>query len=138
MKQKLKKVGFAATLLVMLLTCLSVSAETEGDFTYTVSDGNAVITKYSSDESNVVIPDTLGGYKVTGIGDRAFISCTKIKSITIPASITHMDYGAFMNYTIEQINIPSIESWLGITFATNGESANPLYTGNAYLYIGCN
>lgn len=135
MKQKLKKVGFAATLLVMLLTCLSVSAETEGDFTYTVSDGNAVITKYSSDESNVVIPDTLGGYKVTGIGDSAFLNLTKIKSITIPASITHMDYGAFMNCTIEQINIPSIESWLGITFETNKESSNPLYTGNAYLYI---
>lgn len=46
-----------------------------GDFEYSVDDyGNAVITGYSGEAAAVTIPDELGGHKVTGIGDSAFLA----------------------------------------------------------------
>ncbi|MGN0468289.1 MAG: leucine-rich repeat protein, partial [Acutalibacteraceae bacterium] len=70
-------------------------ALTDGYYTYTVTDGNATIV--GCDESisgDVVIPDTLGGYPVTGIGEFAFFS-PELTSATIPDCVTSIGMGAF-------------------------------------------
>ena len=61
------------TLLVvgMGLFALSASAETEGGYTYTITDNGAYITKFTG-SGDVVIPDTLGGYPVCGFNERLF------------------------------------------------------------------
>ena len=47
--------------------------DTEGEYTYTVSAENtATITNYTGSDTELVIPDSLGGYPVTGIGESAF------------------------------------------------------------------
>ena len=66
----------------------------EKDFVYTVSDGCAIITDYKGTDSNLVIPDTLGGYPVTEIEAFAFDECSMV-SMTIPASVKRIGGGAF-------------------------------------------
>lgn len=47
------------------------------------NDGTVTITKYKGILENIVIPDTLGGKKVSSIGYKIFENATHIKSITL-------------------------------------------------------
>ena len=76
----------------------AIAAEkfTEGYYTYEVNDdATATITDVSYISGNIVIPDSLGGYTVTHIGDRAFIKCDNLESVTIPDSVTTIGKVAF-------------------------------------------
>ena len=97
----------------------SVSA-TYGDFEYTLEDDfTCTITGYNGTASNVTIPSTIYGNKVSEIGynsfydnnniisvtlpnsikyigSYAFGSCENLKSITIPNSVTEIDWYAFL------------------------------------------
>lgn len=79
--------------LVLGVIPFGVSAA-EKDFVYTVSEGCAIITDYTGTDSNLVIPDTLGGYPVTEIEAFAFDECSMV-SVTIPASVKRIGGGAF-------------------------------------------
>lgn len=78
-------------LMHFLFLPLASPALTEGNYTYTVTDGKATIIDFNSSYSGVLsIPATLGGgYPVTSIGSGAFTGCTtSFTSVTIPASVT--------------------------------------------------
>ena len=94
----MKKIGLLfATIIMMLLFAVSASATTEGYYTYEVENGEATITGIDESISgDVVIPDTLGGYSVTSIGEYAFLECRSLTSITIPDSVTSIGDGAFL------------------------------------------
>ncbi len=71
-------------------------SQTEGIYTYKVSEGAATITDVDDSASgDVVIPSTLGGYPVTGIGEGAFAGCTGITGVTVPDSVVYIGKGAF-------------------------------------------
>ncbi len=75
---------------------LTASAAKEGDYTYSVSGGEATITDVKTSISgNVVIPSTLGGYPVTSIGEYAFSDCRSLASVTIGDSVTSLGACAF-------------------------------------------
>ena len=106
MKKTLKSLlaGVLAVLLLVAAVPMNISVEanaqefTSGDYTYTVKDGNATITKVDKSISgDVVIPETIGGhgYTVVAIGDSAFYYCENIKSIEIPATVKKIGYTAF-------------------------------------------
>ncbi len=85
-------------------------------FKYIITEGVASITGYEGDSTKIVIPATIGGYRVTSIADGAFENskltdviisdgierigwfafgnCAELKSITIPSSVTSIGYGA--------------------------------------------
>ncbi len=98
-------------LVILLLTlCLLFSAalaETEGDFSYSVSNGEAKITAYTGSAACLTLPDTLGGYPVTTIGLCAFRDCVSLTEVVIPDGITRIGSNAFMNCTtLAEIRIP--------------------------------
>jgi len=95
-------------MVTLLLSCSSqVQAATEGEYTYTVTNDKATITKYTGTGGNVNIPSTLGNIAVTSIGVNAFNNCVGVTSVTIPQGVTSIGFGAFeyCNY-LTSINIP--------------------------------
>jgi hypothetical protein len=66
-----------------------------GDYTYTVTDGEAQITGYTGAGGDIIIPGALAGYPVTSIGDQAFFGCTGLTSISIPQGVTSIGNWAF-------------------------------------------
>ncbi len=97
--------------MITLLCGISVDAA-ESDFEYRVNGNNEVtITKYVGTEKNVVIPDTLGGGKVTAIGSNAFEYCSSLTSIMIPEGMKSIDSYAFYGCS----SLASIEIPEGVT-----------------------
>lgn len=73
----------------------------EGNLEYTVlKDGTVEVRGLvSSEASEVVIPETVRGKKVTSIGDAAFMDCSSITNVTIPDSVTRIGGFAFSGCT---------------------------------------
>ena len=65
------------------------------DYIYTTSNGTITITGYTGSGGAVDIPDTIDGSPVTGIGANAFLSCSNLTSVTIPAGIIGIGNGPF-------------------------------------------
>ena len=65
-------------------------------YTYTFKNGRATIVRCDPNTSGeVVIPQYLGGYLVTAIGDYAFDNCTNITSVSLPDGILTIGEYAF-------------------------------------------
>lgn len=108
----------------------------EGDYTYEITtDGNARILAYDGSEADVVVPATLGGRNVTEIGNSArpvfnanaairsitfpdtlkemsglplFHECENLETITIPASVTGMNFHSVADCFI--FNCPNLKT----------------------------
>ena len=108
----------------------------EGDYTYEITtDGNVRILAYGGSEADVVVPATLGGRDVTEIGNSArtvfdanaairsvtfpdtlkemsglplFDGCENLETITIPASVTGMNFHSVANCFI--FNCPNLKT----------------------------
>lgn len=97
-------------LLILLLLCLfaaGASAQTEGDFSYAVSGGQAKITAYTGAAAEVTVPGTLGGYPVTAIGYCAFRDCRALRKVVLPQGVARIGSNAFMRCTaLEELVIP--------------------------------
>lgn len=113
-----------AAMLCMALFAVSAVAATENGFTYSVSiyTNTATITNYSGTESELIIPDTLGGYPVTVIGSNAFFENKTIQSVVIPEGVTEIQDAAFQFCSsLENISFPSTLRSIGRA-AFNGEN----------------
>lgn len=129
------------TLLLLILFCsattvLAYSFMVDGIY-YNINGNNATVTYtsmhysgsiavYDSNYSgDVVIPETVtyngSTYTVTRIGDRAFIGCSELTSVTIPETVTTIDTNAFYNCS-------------GLTSITLPESISVI---NNQAFFGC-
>lgn len=89
---------FALFVCLIALSSVCVSAETEGAYTYEVSGRYAIITNFDETkayETDVVVPDVLGGYTVREIAQDAFYGCSSITSITLGDNIRLVGRQAF-------------------------------------------
>ena len=78
-------------------TMLSVSAETTEKFSYNIIDnGTAQITKSYEISEDIVIPEEIDGYTVTGIGAETFADCIGISSLSIPNTVEVIEDGALL------------------------------------------
>lgn len=87
-------------------------AQTDGDYEYSVIQIHGVtgadIYRYTGEDSDVVIPETLGGYKVISVSDSAFVyGKRKIEKITLPSTLMRIDYFAFLGLDVQSIFIPA-------------------------------
>lgn len=84
----------------MFLPYVSATSGIDGDYTYSIENGGAIITAVNTKISGEVsIPSTLGEYPVIKIGDNAFKNCQEITSITIPEGVESIGYQAFYGCT---------------------------------------
>jgi hypothetical protein len=98
---------------------LGEGADIEPYLTYTVADGQARITAYSKNGPQYVsIPDTLGGYPVTSIGNFAF-SQKNLKVLELPSTLTSIGTWAFERNQLTILDIPE-----GVTSIGQGAFAD--------------
>ena len=138
--KKLTSVILAAVMMLGILTIapLTVSAATYGDFEYTIENNSTcTITKYNGSAANVIIPSTIYGYKVCKIGERAFSKNLNLKNITLPNSITCIDWAAFHDCTkLEHINIPNSITYIGGGAFDDCAKLEHITIPNSVTYIG--
>ena len=85
---------------------------------------------------SISIPSTLGGARVTSIGQEAFRDCKELKMVTIPQSVTNIGVLAFYSCDIKSVNIlASVKSIGTQAFSDNSElmsfsveESNPSYS----------
>lgn len=87
-------------LCLMWLPTLALAATySEGDFTFTLSNGTATITDYTGSDTVIVVPDELGDTPVVFINASAFNGNDDITSITLPACLKTLDTYQFSDCT---------------------------------------
>ena len=73
-------------------------SEADSFWKYEISDNHAVIAGFEGNiEGDIVIPDHLDGYTVTGLGSGLFSDCENLRSIEIPGSVVYIGEFAFSN-----------------------------------------
>jgi BspA type Leucine rich repeat region (6 copies) len=81
---------------LLLLLALPVLAQDQGQPFYTNSDGTITVGGYGGVAAGAVtIPDFINGRAVACIGYQAFHNCTKLTSVTVPATVTTIMDDAF-------------------------------------------
>ena len=76
--------------------------------TYTVSGNSIRITGCDDTIEEIIIPDTIDGLPVTVIDWYAFENCNKLRSVTVPDTVTHISRFAFVHcISLETVNMPS-------------------------------
>ncbi|MBE6818909.1 MAG: leucine-rich repeat domain-containing protein, partial [Ruminococcaceae bacterium] len=115
----------------------------ENGFVYTVENGEATVTGYTNNTSSVTVPENLGGYPVTKIGDFAFAnrperSGSDITSLSLPSTIREIGEGAFaVNSSVTSLTIPENVEYIGArAFHCWIKLTNVVFRGNALKTIG--
>ena len=120
-KTRLEVAGVITTGITFLTDVEGVQTEeVDGlNWHYIIYDGEAELFNDfvevipDTTEGPVTIPDTLGGYPVTRIGMYAFDWCTKITSVTIPATVTSISDWAFEDCTSLRLDLPETVTYIG-------------------------
>lgn len=132
----MKKYVITTLLLFFLMGTNAVSASAkvykENGISYEVKHKEAIVIDAETSGGELVIPSTLGGFKVTGIGNYAF-SGRQYEKVTLPDSIKEIGTDAFRNNEkIKSIQLPANLQYLN-TRAFSGCSALSEIKFNAKL-----
>lgn len=111
-------ISVSAVPAVLSVSYASASHVIDG-VTYELDSYNETATVTACDTAflgELVIPDSVDGYTVTGIGSYAFSDCNLITSLIIPETVTYIgDYAFQYCDSLTKVNIPN-----GITRIGNG------------------
>lgn len=124
--KKLVSVLLSIIMLLSFMPTFVVGAANDNfcdGYYYTVSEGEATITYYSGDDTDVVIPATLDGYPVVSVGYYAFENNDILKTVTIGNNVTTIGEYAFANCDyLVLVNIGnSVESIESYAFRSCGD-----------------
>jgi hypothetical protein len=76
---------------------LTTVADYSDEWTYTTANNQVTITDYTGTGAVLIIPASIGGAPVTAIGENAFKGSISLTTVGIPASVTSIGYGAFVD-----------------------------------------
>lgn len=136
---------------VVFLFVLPVSSyadsETTSDgitWTYYVSNGEASIRGGASSaaistltEGTLRIPDKLGGFPVTSLGERAFLNCSLITNIIVSSSVTNIGFAAFYGCSkLTSVSIPEGVKYIGQEIIHSCSKLTELILPESVISIG--
>ncbi len=124
------------------------------DFTYnglkytTITESSCYVSGYSTVNGDVTIPETVysdnTAFTVTSIGEKAFIHCAGLTSLTIPSSVTSIAEDAFFWCTdLTSLTIPNSMTEIGdyafawcsnLTELTIVDGGTEIEIGNGVFY----
>jgi hypothetical protein len=79
---------------------------TDDGFKFDIFNNSVIVKGYTGNSRTPVIPERIRGFPVTTIGKSAFKN-SPITGITLPSTLTAIEWGAFEGSSITSINIPS-------------------------------
>ena len=121
-QKKIRSLIFAGLGLVLcVLLCggigMTAQAESYGNLTYEENESGITITGYTGNKkktTKLVIPEKIGGKKVTSIEEYAFSFCSGLTSITLPKSVTSIGEHAFESCSgLKSITLPDSVTSIG-------------------------
>lgn len=95
MKKILSILTAAVMVSLLAVTAFASAILTEGDYNYSIEANGAYITIYHGTETEITVPEKIGGETVVGIKTTAFYN-TDIVSVTLPATVTDIEEDAFL------------------------------------------
>ncbi len=113
--------GFMIAGSIPFTAAATMAAENKSDFEYDITaSGDAVITEYNAKkQTEVEIPGSIDGHKITALGAYSFAYLEKLEKVTIPKSVKSIGTGAFMECdNLKSVKIPdSVTSIRNSAFA---------------------
>ncbi len=73
--------------------------QSEENFTYSVENETAMLTGYTGTDTNVRVPETLGGFPVTAVAETAFSGRNDLTVLALPATAKQLAKGVFADCT---------------------------------------
>ena len=93
------------------ITYMVVSAN---DKTCQVGDDNNRALAATDRTTSITLPETVRGFRIVGIGNKAFYICSRIENITLPKGIMYIGNNAFQGCSkLASINLPSSITSIG-------------------------
>jgi len=133
--QKSTQPNIVKACFLLLLVTLAATSEAL-DFTYTNIDGKITITGYTGPGGNVVIPDTIDGLPVIGIGESAF-SASGVTGVSFPGSLTYIGEAAFRECrSLGGLTIPNSVTYLGDSAFWSCTSLTVVTIPDSVTYLG--
>ncbi|MDO4193738.1 MAG: leucine-rich repeat protein, partial [Erysipelotrichaceae bacterium] len=114
-----------------------ISFASSGDFEYSISDGEAIIDKYSGSDAEVTIPSQIDGYTVTGIAKNVFSSNKDLTKISLPATLKSIGQSAFSNCeNLNDVQIPNSVASIGSSAFMSCKSITSITIPDSVTSIG--
>ncbi|MGN1443077.1 MAG: leucine-rich repeat protein [Acutalibacteraceae bacterium] len=113
-------------------------AYSEGNYTYKLVNGEAVITDYNDTVyEDIVIPSSFDGYKVVGIEKNAFRDCSRITGIEIPESVEFIgEYAFYYCTSLKKVIMGNKISSIGMNTFYNCKELEYINLSNNLTKIG--
>lgn len=103
-----------AIFVVFILSALAIGCGKFKEFDTSESDNMLIITKYTGDKKDVIIPEKKGNKEIIGIDSMAFMGNEKIETIFVPDSVTSIGNNVFSGCSsLKNINFSKNLSKIG-------------------------
>ena len=150
MKTKLLSLFLTVALLVGIVCGVPVTVsaqETNGIYTYTVTDGKATLTDVDQElvqATNLIIPSEIGGYPVVGMNGNLFENCKDIVTVTLPEGLTSLRGAVFLNCkNITTVTVPTSLTDVDVAPFNGCDALTTIHWGNGIetippnIFEGC-
>ena len=118
------------------------------DTNHILAEGECIITKYNGNEKIVVVPETINGYKVVGLGPSAFQLSEELTAVKLPSTTRYIKAYAFVGCGKLSIvsGLENVEILEDACFSTGSslrvkfgdkitEASYSFYTGHGEVYV---